>query len=272
MGGFAAGPSSLSSDVRLADRPPAIELCHDAVHIWRASLEVSDADNRLLWGVLDETEQDRARRFLSARHRRYFVACRGQLRRLLAQYLAIAPDAIRFTVGEFGKPRLLNSRPDQGLVFNVSHSEACALIAVGFERMLGVDIECWRDLSNMEAMVDRYLSAGEQQHWLSLPLDRRTSCFYAFWTRKESFVKAVGRGISLGLQRCVIERKPLLGFVQVPEGCGAPGEWSLLDLPAGDRMSAAVSVRGARSRFFYGTLGQGWWDRDGFDLPLRRIK
>ncbi len=249
-----------------------IELPDDAIHLWYAGLDASDAEYERLGSVLNESEWVRARRFLSERNRRDYVVARGQLRWLLSYYLPLAPHSIAFTVGEHGKPRLANRRPDQGLVFNLSHTGSHLLIAVGRDSMLGVDIEAWRDISNLKGMVERCFAPAEQHYWSSLDFCSRTVAFYAFWTRKEAFVKAVGRGISLGLDQCVIGLEPMVHFMSLPQGFGDASEWLLLDIDVGDGVSAALAARPVCREVFYGELARQWWRDDGFASVARRIQ
>ncbi len=249
-----------------------IELPGDTVHLWHAGIGVDDAEYERLGSVLNECEWTRARRFLSERHRHDYVAARGQLRWLLARYLSVAPGSIRFALGEHGKPHLANAPPDQELVFNLSHTGPHVLFAVGRDSLLGVDIEAWRNISNLNSMVERCFAPAEQRYWSSLDADSRTPAFYAFWTRKEAFVKAVGRGISLGLEHCVIGLEPRLHFASLPRGFGDISEWSLLDIDVGDGVSAALAVRPACRHVFYGELARQWWRDDGFAATARRIQ
>ena len=249
-----------------------IELPDDTVHLWHTGLGVNDAEYERLGSALNESEWARARRFFSEQHRRDYVAARGQLRWLLGRYLSVAPDSIRFAVGEHGKPRLANTGPDQGLVFNLSHTGSHLLMAVGHDSMLGVDIETWRDIANMSGMVERCFAPAEQQYWSSLDAGSRTAAFYASWTRKEAFVKAVGRGISLGLDQCVIGLEPRAHFKSLPYGFGDASEWSLLDIDVGDGVSAALAVRPSCRHVFYGELARQWWRDDGFASTARRIQ
>ena len=249
-----------------------IELPADTVHLWHGGLDVGDAGYERLGSVLNASEWARACRFLSEQHRRGYVAARGQLRCLLSHYLPLTPEAIVFTVGEHGKPRLADTEPDQGVVFNLSHSGSQLLIAVGRDSVLGVDIEAWRDISNLAGMVDRCFAPTEQLYWSSLAAGSRTAAFYAFWTRKEAFVKAVGRGISLGLEHCVIGLEPSVHFISLPYGFGDPCEWRLLDIDVGGGVSAALAMRPAGRDVLYGELTRQWSRDDRFPSIARRLQ
>jgi 4'-phosphopantetheinyl transferase len=62
-----------------------------------------------------------------------------------------------------------------------------------------VDIEQWRQMRDEAALVNRYFSAGEIAAYESLSAANRTEGFFNCWTRKEAYIKAVGRGLGLPL-------------------------------------------------------------------------
>ena len=90
--------------------------------------------------------------------------------------------------GNNGKPRLAH-HPD--IHFNLSHSGTLAVCAVA-DRRVGVDVERPRAVS--EALVRRVLTA-EEQTWLAGQADPKAA-FIRLWTRKESFLKRSGEGLS----------------------------------------------------------------------------
>src|SRR3954454_1918255 len=106
----------------------------DEVHVWSVVL---DAQPAAVGAVLSEDELLRAAAFKVEDARRNFVTTRGALRTLLGRYLGTEPTALRFAADSRGKPRL---DPPRELLFNVSHSGAAGLIAIGAAEV-GVDIE-----------------------------------------------------------------------------------------------------------------------------------
>ncbi len=96
--------------------------------------------------------------------------------------------------GEHGKP-YFSAYPD--FHFNLSHSGRKVLCAVA-DRPVGCDVE--KVSAAREALAKRFFSAEEVAALLALPdeEDRRVF-FYRLWTLKESFIKAIGRGLSLPL-------------------------------------------------------------------------
>ena len=190
-------------------------------------------------------ERARAERYLFAKHSRRFVLARGTLRSILGGYLGVDAREIRFEEEAHGKPRLAGENRN-GLSFNVSHSSDIAIYAVSAGRELGVDVERHRSRRATDGIMERFFAPGEVRALRSLPAAGRIQGFYDCWTRKEAFIKAIGRGLSF----------PLDGFeVSVTPGRAAPlsvsdpeqpvTRWTMTDLSVAVGYSAALVVEGA---------------------------
>ncbi|MGR9072610.1 MAG: 4'-phosphopantetheinyl transferase family protein [Gammaproteobacteria bacterium] len=190
--------------------------------------------------LLDESERLRAERLKIEKSRRQFVIGRGILRQLLAPHLDILPENIRISQSEHGKPYIPGNR--HGLSFNVSHSGNRLAVAIGSGCDIGVDIEYWRQEINCGELVRRYFAQAEIRFWESIPESGRLKAFYELWTRKEAFVKAVGRGISLGLDQCVVSGGRPVCFERVPEVYGRACDWKLIDLKMSGQYSGAITA------------------------------
>ena len=217
-------------------------LPENSIHIWMSDLLSAQAFYTIYWESLSDAEQARAQRFQQTQHRYRYVICHGQLRWLLANYLNKSPEAIEFEIDEYGKPRLKGSRIDTGLVFNISHSGDYALLGFAWNQRLGVDIEVWRDPVDSAALVRRCFSNTEQQYWNTLKPSEQQATFFNLWTCKESFVKAVGRGLSVGLDQCTIATAGSLCFQAIPTIYGCAEDWKLVDIECKQGMSAAVTT------------------------------
>lgn len=93
--------------------------------------------------------------------------------------------------GEFGKP-YIKELPD--FKFNLSHAGNLAVVAVS-EKEIGCDIEMMGRYS--EAIVRRCFSADEQSY-VNNSKDKYAA-FTRIWAAKESFLKALGIGLSAKL-------------------------------------------------------------------------
>ena len=228
----------------VAPGPKRVPPLRDAeVHVWYLRLD-SELPGLTATGCcrdwLDEEEASRAERYRHPQSRVAFVRTRAYLRWLLGQYLEILPNAIRFTLNPQGKPRLAGSQEDRGLVFNVSHSGNLALLGFARDLPLGLDVEQLHPRRQLEPLADYCLSAGERERWRELAPEQRLAGFVRYWTAKEAFCKATGRGITLGLKNVSVAAD-FQGFDSVPEGLGAADDWSLHTWELGDYRCALVS-------------------------------
>jgi 4'-phosphopantetheinyl transferase len=106
--------------------------------------------------------------------------------------------ACRACGAEHGKPRLLGG---VGLHVSVSHAADRAVVAVGRDAPVGVDIEQVRPWADAElADVARLVLAPEEQAVLARQrAGTRAEAFTTYWTRKEAALKSTGAGLSAPL-------------------------------------------------------------------------
>jgi 4'-phosphopantetheinyl transferase len=222
-------------------------LADGEVVVWAASLAVDKSRLETLRSSLSTDEIERASRFRFARDRHRFVAGRSFLRRILADYTGDRAEALRFSYGPYGKPRLAER---QGIQFNVSHSEDRMLVAVSANITVGVDVEVLNSKHADELVAERFFSAREVQDLRSLPSSEWSRSFLTCWTRKEAFIKARGEGLSLPLQDFDVTLAPGVSpaLVRTAWSATEPAEWLLFDISencAG--CVAAVAVRAAHA-------------------------
>ena len=149
--------------------------------------------------LLDAEERRRAARFHAARHGTRFTVAHARLRQILGHVLDADPAELRFGKGVAGKPELAGTAASSGLQFNLSHSGGWGLAGWAQARSIGVDVEVWRETSDEAALVRRYFSAAEISAYEALPAVQQREGFFNAWTRKEAYVKALGRGLTLPL-------------------------------------------------------------------------
>ena len=231
--------------------PSVPVLSTDRVEVWRACLdEAEPLKTEPKTSVLSSDENARASRFHFRKDRERFTRCRSALREILAAYIAIPAAEIRFEYLPAGKPQLVAEQNRSALQFNLSHSGGMALIAVGQERRLGVDIETIRSDVDTAALAERYFSTRERAALRALAHPLRLAAFYAGWTRKEAFLKATGDGLSFPLADFSVTTHPDL-HPEIEEIHGDPAEgthWALTDLRGIDGYRAALAIEGSFSR------------------------
>lgn len=185
-----------------------------AVDVWRVPLDPAPPVVEVLRDLLSPDERERADRFHFDRHRRRFTVGRAALRRLLGGYLGEEPKAIELAYGERDKPYLPGQDHERPLQFNLSNSSELALIAVTVGPEVGVDLEALRPMEDALAVSERFFSPSERRALAACATggaDERDAAFFRCWTRKEAYVKAVGDGIALGLDRFDVSLEPREG-------------------------------------------------------------
>lgn len=226
------------------------------VHIWKLRPE-PEADLADYSRLLGSGERERAGRFRVVLLRHNFVVDHGRMRLILGVYAGLAPEALVFAVNKFGKPELVDAGatgPRGHLRFNLSHTEGLTLLAVCLDADLGVDVEAVRSMSDLEEIARSHFSTLENAALRAVEPDERQKAFFRCWTRKEAFLKAHGRGLSIPLDSFAVsiadEDFPvLLECSWNPEEIG---RWAIFSLAPGPEFAGALAIqRGAwRIRWF----------------------
>ncbi len=165
------------------------------VHVWRASLKQNVKELAELLNLLDIQEKNRAAKFISEKAKNNFIAARGILRSLLAKYLHVKPQDLVFKQGQYGKLYLDSSI----LQFNISHSNDLALFIFALHQPVGIDVEFIRNDFDFVPIAQRFFSKKETADLLTLPPNQQLHAFFNCWSRKEAFIKAIGKGIFFAL-------------------------------------------------------------------------
>ena len=195
-----------------------------SVKVWFGEISITEADYPYQISLLNENEQRQADNFKNDLLRRRYVANRAKLREILAQIVNCNPASLRFEIAQHGKP-YLGDHPE--IEFNLSHTGNKIAVAIGHRCQVGIDIELCKTRSSLSALVEKCFDQEEKNYWQQLPESLKPQEFYRFWTRKEAFVKATGRGIALGLTSCVINPNQPSTFLRIPAEFGLPSEWRI---------------------------------------------
>lgn len=230
--------------------PPASpSLETGTVHVWRIALDQENERLERFRRTLEAGELDRAGRFHFDKHRRHFIVARGFLRSVVARYLGSQPETLRFEYGAYGKPALGSGHT---LRFNLSHSNEVALLAVTLDAELGVDVEHIRADFASEDIARRYFSRVEVEAFNALPPEERVAAFFRCWTRKEAYIKAIGKGLSQALDAFDVTLAPDMAPALLRAEDDDPARWLLTDVDVGGGYAGALVVERpvAEVRFF----------------------
>ncbi|HSS08042.1 MAG TPA: 4'-phosphopantetheinyl transferase superfamily protein [Rhodanobacteraceae bacterium] len=203
-----------------ASPPP---LAADEIHLWRL--------------VLDAT----------LKPREITAAAHAFLGRLLMRYAGAerVPDIAR---SERGKP-YAPAHPD--IDFNLSHAREHVLIAIARRQPIGVDLERVDRQIEIEDLARRFFAPAEADALEALPAPMRLVAFLRLWTCKEAVLKALGEGISFGLERVAFALDAAgmpLGLAGLAAEAGHPADWQLALLEPAPGFLGAVAWRGGPRR------------------------
>lgn len=220
------------------------------VHVWLADL-ARCRPARAVWRYLSPNERRRARRYLRAEDRRRFMLGRAGLRWLLSRYLKRVPRDIDLCVDQRGKPYLANA-PD--LTFNLSHSHAFVVYTCAPGVAVGVDVQFLDYCVDVDRMAQRFFSKRERMELTMYEGDERRKAFFRGWVRKEAFVKAMGQGLSFGVDDVDVTLSRSGGLVAVHNESVDVRCWTMRDIPVGSDYVAAVAAAGPIDRLRVGEL------------------
>lgn len=219
------------------------------VHLWLAYLdEIRDArqlaDYRLL---LSEEEQRKQLRFHFERDRHRYLVTRAMQRTVLSKYVDIAPGDWRFALNDYGKPSIgAEHVAARGIEFNLSHTDGLVVMGVTRERAIGVDVENVRTCAPDIEIADRYFAPEEVLELRTLPDQKRQRRFFEYWTLKESYIKARGKGLSIPLDRYAfhLEDQDQIRLTIDPGLKDDAGHWSFQQLMVDHEYLAALCAEG----------------------------
>jgi phosphopantethiene--protein transferase domain len=118
---------------------------------------------------------------------------------ILVRYLAchlfnIKNVCIKFKTNNYGKP-YIDSLPN--FYFNISHTRNAFVIGIS-DNSIGVDIEKEKDFDIK--IAKRFFTSNELNYILDFEESETNKYFYVIWTKKEAYIKYMGKGMSIPLK------------------------------------------------------------------------
>lgn len=256
------GVSNLTS-IRLSRRRKNLRPAHmdretarlREVDVWLISCELSkrvDSSAQLL----SSEERERVSRFHGAADRNRFRVTHTAMRMILAQYLNVGPQELSFSSDIGVKPELASQFKDTGIQFNLSHSSELALLAVARGAKVGIDVERINPQFPIDEISERFFSAAEISTLNALPAEEKVEAFFSCWTRKEAYIKAIGKGLSVPLDSFEVAfgSARSAALVAIRNNPAELSRWSMYELKVPAGYKGALVVEGTVDR-----IRQFWW-------------
>lgn len=167
--------------------------------------DIAGADEAVYRSLYGKATPERQRRAEGFRRREDALRC------LAADALlrhALGTDRYTVVQEKGGKPKI-SGHPN--FHYNLSHAGRWVVLAWG-DGEVGVDVEAIRQDARTDALASRYFTPDEQAY---LRAGDPISCFFQLWTRKESYLKFLGTGLSKSLSGfSVLSGETGVGFRQ----------------------------------------------------------
>jgi 4'-phosphopantetheinyl transferase len=146
-----------------------------------------------LLSVIGAAHRERILRFKKREDAERTLIAEVLIRAIICRKLHLPNKHIVFDMNSYGKPFLQHHNDFH---FNLSHAGEWVVCAVG-NKPVGIDVEYIRPVSL--TLAKRFFSDEEYQAIMEKEVSRQLPFFFELWTLKESYIKALGRGLSLSL-------------------------------------------------------------------------
>jgi len=233
------------------------------VYVWHARVAdlLSRGDGTVPRAIdlLRPAEHERYERFRHDADRHMFLVGRLMARAAVADALGVAPRDWAWREGPRGRPEV--DRADCPVSFNLAHSAGLVVCALSPLGPVGVDVEHRGRTPIDRALIERCCADDEAADVEAHGDDWRDR-FLKYWTLKESYLKAVGLGVSVHLPDVRFHldgdaRPAFRGSL-----AGADTGWTFDLRPAAPSHYVAVATStpdGARPRVAHLPFPDVWW-------------
>jgi 4'-phosphopantetheinyl transferase len=215
------------------------------VHVWftRPERVESPALSQRYQALLSPDERHRHSRFYFDHDRHHYLVAHALVRTTLSQYAGVEPAAWTFRNGPHGRPEIDGPDPAAALHFNLTHTNGMVAVAVARSVDVGIDAEGFRQRDTGIDIARRFFAPAESDHLERQPAGDRLRVFLEFWTLKEAYIKAIGKGLVAGLDSFAMQLDEPPTVVFADDSHGDPADWHFRRLRLADTHLAALAVK-----------------------------
>jgi len=221
-----------------------------------------------LEAVLDFEELARMRRFKFMEHATMFCVSHAFTRYVLSRYAPLLPYEWTFTKGEQGKPYISNVGFTD-LFFSLSHTKGLVALYIARGSEIGCDVEKRNSKARGGDIAKRFFSAAEVEQYLAVAPERQRDRFFDYWSLKESYIKAKGKGLTIPLSKFSfsLNERPIT-FTSAPALQEQDESWTFKLLDVGTQHSAAIATQ-QKKPFLQHWLAEPLLSFQPIELPFR---
>ena len=189
---------SVHSENKSVFAPGLLEsLAHEA-HVWYCNPRAITDSGRLAdyQAVLSDDERTQFQRFHFKNDQHNYLVSHALLRKALSLYVEIRPDEWVFETGAHGKPGLNMELASVPLQFNLTHTDDLCACVITRDISCGIDVEQIARNNKLIPIAERMFAEVEQATLKNKSETEQRQAFFAYWTLREAYVKALGSGLS----------------------------------------------------------------------------
>ncbi len=189
-------------------------------------------------------ERARRDRYRFDRNKREYLLTRALVRSTLSRYASVAPARWTFVANEHGRPAVAIAE-HAFLRFNLSNTEGLIALIVARDTDVGIDVEDRSRRGETVGIADRFFSPDEVTALRALPEERQRDRFFDYWTLKEAYIKACGKGLAIPLDHFSfsIGGAESITIAFDPRLPDDPGAWQFGQLALTERHTTSFAVR-----------------------------
>lgn len=174
---------------------------HLKIYALRIPADISDDYITILYSRVTPQRQAKAKRFIKKADVLRSLLAELLLYRVALPRAGIQPDCYFLNYNKYGKPSLANPLD---VHFNLSHAGNIVVCAVD-NFPIGIDIE---EIQPLDMSVAQNCYTQDEIYRLTAKKEvDRLRYFYDLWTIKESYVKAIGKGLALPINSFSVDKE-----------------------------------------------------------------
>ena len=180
-----------------------MELNPNSIHVWFAFQDTIQDEGLLAAykGLLDSEEKERYQRYKQPKDKHQFLVAHALVRSVLGGYLSSPAEKLVFKKNHYGRPELVHASDSLQVRFSLSHTKGAIALGVTLDNEIGVDIEHCSRTNDFMNIARRFFAPSEVKDLSEHCEDACRKRFTEYWTLKESYVKAVGKGLHIPLNQ-----------------------------------------------------------------------
>lgn len=216
-------------------------------HVWYV-FEDEISDTELIGtyhAMMSADEAERHDRFIYEHLRHEYLVTRALCRCVLSQYADVAPHEWQFVRNEYGRPEIARPRGLPPIRFNLSNTRGLVACIVTLRLDAGVDVENMTRNGETIGIADRFFSPSEVCELRVLDRSEQRRRFFEYWTLKESYIKACGKGLAVPLDQFSFRlgRRSGVSISFTDEIADRPDDWQFGLFRPSERHMMAWGIR-----------------------------